>query len=51
MFVTKMKRRRTTGLPPPRGSYKGGPLALLQYEHYFVGTMQSKNRLLITIVS
>lgn len=51
MFVTKMKRRRTTGLPPPPGSYKGGPLALLQYEHYFVGTMQSKNRLLITIVS
>ena len=51
MFVTKMKRRRTTGLPPQRGSYKGGPLALLQYEHYFVGTMQSKSRLLITIVS
>ena len=44
MFVTKMKRRRTTGLPPPRGSYKDGPSALLQYEHYFCC-------LLITIVS
>lgn len=40
MFVTKMKRRRTTGLPPQRASYKDGPSALLQYEHYFVGTMQ-----------
>ena len=42
MFVTKMKRRRTTGLPPPRGSYKDGPLALLQYEHYFVGQCNQK---------
>ena len=35
MLVTKVKRCRTTELPPRRRSYKDDPSALLQYETFF----------------
>lgn len=35
MLETKVKRRRTTELPPQQRSYKDDPSALLQYETLF----------------